>query len=107
MSVAGRKEGNKRWLSFSKAPNDLFTLSLSRPALSRVQCLIFSLSSHLRQYQTFRDVLIAPPAEYSDSRQQLTYSISHLTGVGSIWRLTNKIVKKKASAALNHNFILN
>lgn len=102
MSVAGRKEGNTRWLSFSKAPNDLFTLSLSRPvlSLSRDQCLIFSLSSHLRQYQTSRDVLIA-------LQQSIQTHGSHLTGVGSIWHLTNKIVNKKASAALNHNFILN
>lgn len=61
--------------------------------------------ARLHHYQTSRDTLITlRQTIQTDSWQQLTNSINHLTSVGSIWHRIHKIVtKKKAPAALHHS----
>lgn len=59
---------------------------------------------HLRKYQTSRDELVAlQQCSQTDTWHTLINSINHLTNVGSMWHLINKIVRKKDPAALHHS----
>ena len=58
----------------------------------------------LHQYQLARDDLVAlQRCVQTDSWRKLTDNINHQTSVGSMWRLINKVVKKKPPSVLHHS----
>jgi len=56
-----------------------------------------------QRHPTPDHLLALQQSNQTDSWQQLTKSTSHLTSIGSMWHLINKVVKKKAPVALHHS----
>ena len=58
----------------------------------------------LRQYQESSSALVAiQQCAHTDAWNELTNSINHQTSVGSMWRLINKVARKKTPSALHHS----
>jgi len=60
--------------------------------------------AHLHQYQESRNHLIAlQQCVHTESWRKYTDNINHQTSVGSMWRLINKVIKRKPPSALHHS----
>ena len=58
----------------------------------------------LHQYQSARDDLVAlQRCVQTDSWHKLTDSVNHQTSVASMWRIINRVVKKKPPSVIHHS----